>query len=466
MNVKISNVITITEPTAHLEKWCRKNLVLKNPDFEKKYRLGYWTGNTPETLSLYERRGDALVLPFGCLRMIAPLIKGADISTSFTQPVEVDYGSPLPLYEYQSRAVDMVMTREYGILQSPAGSGKTQMGLAIVERYGRRALWLCHTLDLVAQSRERAERYFDKSLIGTITGGKVDIGRGITFATVQTMCRLDLAQYRDMWDVIIVDECHRAAGTPTSVTQFSTVLNALAARHKYGLSATVHRADGMIAATYALLGPVIYTVPDKDVADTVMQVGVKTVGTGVRLSRECQNTDGTLNYTATITYLCRNMERTRLIAEDIIREREHSCLILSDRLDHLAYIMAMLPDLLIDRSVMISGKMTTKKGKAEREQALEDMRIGRKKFLFATYSLAKEGLDIPCLDRLFMATPQKDYAVITQSIGRIARKVEGKTPPVCYDYVDDIGYFVHSYRKRLTVYKKNRCYFVEDEDTP
>ncbi len=460
MTIDISNVLTITEPTAELTAWCTKHLVLANPEYAKKRRLGYWTGNTPETLALYESRGGSLVLPFGCLRRIAPMLRDACIYTTFATPARVDYGEPIPLYDYQSRAVDAMMHREYGILQSRAGSGKTQMGLAIVQHCRRRALWLCHTLDLVAQSRARAERYFDKSLIGTITGGKVDIGESITFATVQTMCKLDLAQYRDMWDVVIVDECHRVAGTPTSMTQFYKVLNALAARHKYGLSATVHRADGMIAATYALLGPVEYTVPDEDVADSVMRVGIRPIGTRVKMTRECLNTDGTINYTAMISYLCRHEDRTMRIAGDIIRERDHPCLILSDRLEHLHAIMDALPLPLLEKAVMISGKMTTKRGKEERERALDDMREGRKKYLFATYSLAKEGLDIPCLERLFLTTPQKDYAVVTQSIGRIARTAEGKAPPICYDYVDDIEYLVRSYRKRCGVYRKNRCYFV------
>ena len=77
-----------------------------------------------------------------------------------------------------------------------------------MKRFGVRALWLTHTLDLLNQSKARAEQYMSKSLLGTITGGKVNIGAGITFATIQTMCKLDLAQYKDFWDVIIVDECH------------------------------------------------------------------------------------------------------------------------------------------------------------------------------------------------------------------------------------------------------------------
>lgn len=462
MRVSIGATITVENPSQALNDWCEEHLVIPNPEYAKKVRMHFWVGNTPKTLSLYERRGNALILPFGILRDVQHFLWGHPCTSEFPEPVEIAYGGEVPLYSYQDDAVNVVKECRYGILQSPAGSGKTQMGIALVMRYGRRALWLTHTADLLNQSKARAERYMDKRLIGTITEGKVNIGQGITFATIQTMCRLDLAQYKDLWDVIIVDECHRVAGTPTAMTQFFKVLNSLSARHKYGLSATVHRADGMIPATYALLGHVVHTVPDEAVKDKIMQVGIKPLGTGVKLSRECLNTDGTINYTKLISYLCENKERTHYIGSWIVAEADHPCLILSDRLNHLEALMNTLPHSMREMSVMISGKMTTKKGKAEREQAIEDMRTGRKRYLFATYSLAKEGLDIPCLERLFLTTPQKDYAVITQSIGRIARTHEGKKPPIAYDFVDDIGFLVKSYKKRCSTYRKNGCYFEED----
>ena len=460
MQVTISNNIKIKNPSTEIISWCQAHLKLNNPEYAKKARMGFYLGNTPKFLYLYEVHDDEIILPYGTLKQIKSLIQNATITSEFKPFKSIDYGEPIPLYPYQEKAVREVVRGFYGILQSRAGSGKTQMGIALIKEYGRRTLWLTHTLDLLNQSKERAERYIDKSLIGTITEGKVNIGKGITFATIQTMCKLDLAQYKDMWDVIIVDECHRVAGTPTQMSMFAKVLNSLAARHKFGLSATVHRADGMIQATFALLGDVVYTVPDEAVADKVMQVGIKPIGTGIKLGYECLNTDGTLNYTKMINYLCENHERGLLIREHIIQESDKSCLILSDRLEHLETLMRSLPLWMQKEAAMISGKMTTKKGKAEREQALEDMRSGKKKYLFATYSLAKEGLDIPCLERLFLATPQKDYAVITQSIGRIARTCEGKADPICYDFVDDIGYLVKSYKKRCTTYRKNNCYFI------
>lgn len=37
-------------------------------------------------------------------------------------------------------------------------------------------------------------------------------------------------------------------------------------------------------------------------------------------------------------------------------------------------------------------------------------------------------------------TPKKDYAVVTQSVGRIARTFDEKQDAICFDYVDDIQF--------------------------
>lgn len=467
MEVSIGNKIRIGHPTAELMSYCFQNLRFRNPEYIKKKRMGFWTGNTPEYLYLYEKDGDTLILPYGCLKVLEDRFvdPGLDeIKVLFMPPKEVDFSCDVPLFDYQAEAVNRMQSVYCGILQSAAGSGKTQMGIALASKLGRKTLWLTHTKDLLSQSKQRAEMYMAPSLTGTITDGKIQIGKGITFATVQTMSCLDLQSLRNEWDVIIVDECHHVAGTPTAVTQFSRVLNNLAARHKYGLSATVHRADGLIGATYALLGPVAHTVPDTAVSDRIMKVSVLPRETGVVISRECLDTDGTIIYARLLTYLSGHQKRNRQIIEDIVSQSGigHSHLILSDRLDHLEELMHLLPPHLREKSAMVSGKMTSKKARGEREQIMQRMRTGDLRFLFATYALAKEGLDIPRLDRLYLTTPQKDYAVITQSIGRIARTFDGKGDPVCFDYVDNIKTLVKAYKRRCTSYRKAGCRFIEE----
>ena len=462
MTVTVGNNIRIKNPSPEIISWCQAHLKLNNPEYAKKVRMGFYLGNTPKFLNLYEVHGDEIILPYGTLKQIKPLIQNAIVTSDFKPSVNIDYGEPIPLYPYQEIAVKQAKNGLYGILQAPCGSGKTRCGLALIKEYGKRALWLTHTAELLHQSKSAAEEFYDKDLLGTITAGKVNIGKGITFATVQTMCKLDLSQYKHYWDVIIVDECHRCVSTPTAVTMFGKVLNSLSARHKIGLTATVHRADGLIEATFALIGDIIYTVPDSDIADRVVKVGILPIATGIGYSRECLNTDGTINHARLINYITNHPERNQLILKEIIKNKGKSCIILSDRLEQLEHLINSLPSDMREEAVMIHGGMVTKQAKVERVQGIEDMRTGKKKYLFATYPLCKEGLDIPRLERLFMASPVKDFTVVTQSIGRIARTFLGKSDPVCYDFIDPMMHTEKMYKHRLRHYQKGGCYICEE----
>ena len=457
MHSVIGNQITVYEPTTALRLWTRKNLELGNPEYAKKQRMGFWLGNTPKVIRLYEDFGEKLRFPFGCFREVREFLLQGTVEKTFQPAEKVDFEGEIPLYDYQEKAVDAMIHNVYGILQSPAGSGKTQMGLAIASRLGLKTLWLTHTKDLLDQSMKRAYQYFYAGNFGTITEGKVDIGRTITFATIQTMCHVDLEKYRDEWDCIIVDECHRVAGTPTAVTMFSKVLNSLRARHKYGLSATVHRADGLIRATTAILGQVVYNVPEHAVEEKIMPVTVCPKGTGTQLSHACLNPDGTLNYTKMIGYLVMAPDRNWMICEDLKDNKDHYCLVLSERVQHLRILQAGLAE----RGI-IAHVITGKSNKTYREETLESMRKGEIHILLSTYALAKEGLDIPRLDRLFLVTPQKDYAVVVQSVGRVARRFPEKQEALVYDYVDNSPFTLYSYKTRCRHYRKIGCTFEEE----
>lgn len=462
MKVTISNEIRIQDAPQELIQVIRRELSMPNPEYGRRLRMGLWTGRTDPQICLYYVDGDSVVIPCGAGELVGPYIdKGTEIKLDLADNGLMEYRGSVPLYGYQEAAVASMSRHSSGILQSPCGSGKTQMGIALAAALRKKALWVTHTQDLLQQSYSRAVQYFPEDCLGKITGGKVEIGSHITFATVQTLSKLDLCKYKYTWDVVIVDECHRAAGSPTSIKMFYKVMSRLAAEHKYGLSATVHRSDGLIKSTFAIIGPVRYRVPETAVREKTMQVTVRRRATGVELNRSCLDTDGTLVYSKLLPYLTGHPERCRQIVEDLAGNRDHYNLVLSDRLDHLRMLMDMLPEECKPFAVMIDGHMTSKRGKAARERAIEEMRMGRKHFLFASYSLAKEGLDIPGLDRLYLTTPKKDYAVVTQSIGRIARVSPGKQDAVCYDYVDQIGFCENQYRKRKTSYRKAGCVINE-----
>ena len=123
MKTTIGSDIKIQYPSKEITQWARDNLTVRNPEFTTKQRMNLWLGNTPETLSLFERRGYTLVLPFGVINDILPMLHGSQVETDFVESEPIDYNAEVPLYDYQEKAVDKAMLNYYGIIQSPAGSG-------------------------------------------------------------------------------------------------------------------------------------------------------------------------------------------------------------------------------------------------------------------------------------------------------------------------------------------------------
>ncbi len=467
MKYKIANELRVIDPTPEFRSWVIQNYRLENPAYQKKIRMKLWIGNTPKHLDLFRADGGGVVLPYGTINRFLNRFPDSEcVGVHFKRKEHIEYSLKLDLLDYQEPAVAACVAAKHGILQAPAGSGKTMMGLALAARIGGRTLWLTHTQDLLKQSEERARSVYKRedAFFGRITEGKVSLGSGITFATVQTMANLDLNTYRDLFDTVIVDECHRVCGTETSCNRFKVILSALAARHKYGLSATVHRADGLIGCAFALLGDICYTVSAAVVSDRVITPQIIARTTEFLPPKECLDTDGTIIFAKLITEICKDEKRNEQIVGDLMQNCKHYNLILSDRVEHLYTLRNALPITWHKYTEVIDSKHSqTKAGKLERENAIERMRKRESHFLFATYALAKEGLDIPCLDRLYLVTPQKDYAVITQAVGRIQRKAENKETPVCYDYVDSmLGSLFRMFRNRKTHYKKLKCEILEE----
>jgi superfamily II DNA or RNA helicase len=447
----IDNEIKISYPTPEVLKSIKRDLTFANPDYVNRKRMGKWTGNVPREICLYREEGDDYVyVPFGYMYALQGFMRKDNCYSWLKFQPRVDYKCTIELRGYQEKAVTNMLRHPYGILQSRPASGKTIMGIAMIARRGRKALWLAHTKDLVDQAYTQAKKYLDKSLLTVSTEGRVKIGNGITFATVQTMANFaGLERYKNYFDIVIVDECHRVCTSATSVGMFYKVVNTLAAPYKYGLSATVHRADGMIGATFAILGNVTYEVPFEDIEHQVMPVSVEAIYTNVGYNDCFLDADGTMVYTKYITYLAENVHRNN-IAASMLAYETHPTLVLTDRLSQSEALFKM-----IGRE---DARVITGKTKREvRQAALEDMREGRANILFASYNLAKEGLDIPRLSRLYMLTPHRDSAVIEQAIGRIARVHPDKTDAIAYDFVDNTIYAQKCFKRRLRIYRKIGC---------
>ena len=460
MYVEASNKLKISNPSQGLVQWCNSELRLPNPDYYKKQAMGKWTGNTPEYIQLYERVGSDIYLPFGCASKLYERFAPEIHFKALYGPIRrVDYKSSINLYPYQENAVRAAEGLKNGVIVMPCGSGKTQTALELVARVSGRCLWLTHTQDLLNQSLNRAKSVLgvDTRTYGTITGGKVNIGSGITFATVQTMARLDLSQYRDAWDIVIVDECHKAVGSPTRVMQFYKVLSNISCRYKIGLTATPKRADGLQKSMFALIGDIIYEVTREEVKNTTCPVKVEWVETGYKPDMDIILAgDGTINYAALVDDLTHEGKRYCKVLDAIdtaIAQNDGYVLVLANRVEYLQRLTAELSARGVN-AVCLSVLGNSKAAKAERKEALRKLNDGEIKCVLATYQLAKEGLDVPNLRYVVFATPEKDETTVTQAVGRVGRKADGKEYGTIIDFVDDFGMLRGWAKKRAGYYKK------------
>lgn len=467
MKIRVTNRLIISDPTSAIELYCEKELVLDNPDYYKRNRMGKYTGNIPSKIWLYEQRGNELWLPFGCLHDVWNIHPVKSDYIYEIQPVwALKYESGINLYPYQQKAVEGAIKGKNGVLVMPCGSGKTQCGLEIIARIGGRALWLTHTQDLLNQSRDRARAVFDNVGLGTITAGKVNIGSHITFATVQTMAKLDLSEYKDKFDVIIVDEAQHCAGSPTRVTQFYKVISRLSARYKIGLTATPKRADGLQAAMFALLGPKLHEVTREEVAHTTCPVKVSAIQTGWMPDYDAVLMgDGMIDYSKVIDAMIHDEKRYDFVLNKLLHLFGPT-MVLANRVEYLQrmckdYVESQTGSAVQLSAICLSGQGQSKKAKAERKVALEKLNNGELDCIFCTYSLAAEGLDVPNLRYIVFATPEKNDVTVTQATGRVGRKAEGKEYGTVIDFVDDFGMYKGFYKERLKVYKKLNCDIME-----
>ena len=131
MEIWVSNEIEVIHPTVDLVKWCKKNLILDNPEYQKKLRMGKWLGNTPKKLVLYKVVSDTYYLPFGCIEKLFDEYKHDGPFNSRIRPIErINYDSSINLFSYQQTAVNEALRHKNGVVVMPCGAGKTQTALS------------------------------------------------------------------------------------------------------------------------------------------------------------------------------------------------------------------------------------------------------------------------------------------------------------------------------------------------
>jgi superfamily II DNA or RNA helicase len=141
-----------------------------------------------------------------------------------------------------------------------------------------------------------------------------------------------------------------------------------------------------------------------------------------------------------------------------INQGPHVHLVISDHVQHLKELVAAFEHMA--GAVKYNGSLppryllTGQTPRKERREILEALSEAQDAVLFST--VAKEGLDIPAIDRIYLPFPGKQPAATEQKIGRGTRAVVGKGETWILDFADlNVVVLSRQFRnRRYKVYDK------------
>jgi len=342
--------------------------------------------------------------------------------------------------------------RRGGIISVGCGFGKTILSLYLTCVFKKKTLVLCHKEFLINQWKERIAEFIPTATVGLIKAKQLDYkNKDIVIGSVQSisMKEYDAEIFSD-FTFIICDETHHL-----SSEVFSRALPKINAQIMLGLSATLDRKDGLRKVFEWYLGKPVFQQKGRTENELFVHIiNVPNDYPCAEYGKELVMWNGKKNCAAMINAICDWQDRNNLIIATLqkVLERDpgRRVLILSDRKGHLKILENEIKQKNLGTIGYYVGGM--------KEPALKESE--GKDIILGTYPMASEGMDIPVLNTLILASP---ISSIEQSIGRVQRQKphERKYVPMVIDVCDNFSLYTNQSRKRIEFYKKNGYTFID-----
>jgi superfamily II DNA or RNA helicase len=448
MDFELKNKIYLSRMKTETQKAIRDKLTMDNPKYQEAERQGRYTRDIESELKFYEETGDTLICPRGVARQIYLLCRdhGEDLSVIDNRRTldPVDFTFHGKIRSLQQPAIESCLSKDFGLLEAPTGSGKTAMALYMIAERKQPALIVVHTQELLNQWIDRIEQFLgiSREEIGIIGGGKLKIGGRITVAMIQSLVK-KVDQVVPHIGYLILDECHRAPAM-----QYIKAISQFDCKYMTGLSATPWRRDGLSKVIFWHIGDVTGRIDKVDLLESgnLCEAEVKWITTEFNTQ-----TDASVYYSKALSELTEDYDRNRLICNTVAKNNGTGIsLILSDRKSHCQIIH----DTLLKENGIKSKVLTGSTSPKERERVIDGLHQGQCKYLIATGQLIGEGFDLPGISSIFLITPVKFSGRLIQYVGRALRPAPGKDRAMIFDFVDVLNpVFEASAKSRLYTYR-------------
>jgi len=425
----------------------REQLNFYNSDYLVKKNMGKSTFNTEKFFNLIEESENEVMIPRGFSASLVQFCNKENIPFKIidkrSKREAVDFESEITLKSHQKIALEKIREKDFGVIVSPPGSGKTVIGLEIIAEKRQPALIIVHRKQLFDQWIERIQSFLKipKNKIGQIGNQKNKVGKSITVAMIQSLARIhDYKSIANSFGTIIIDECHHIPAKT-----FREAIVNFNAFYLYGLTATPKRKNNDQKLIFVYIGNILHQVNQHE------YLKEKNIQTEINIKETnlFAPFDYRIDKYETISrILVHDTHRNSLILNDIDQnaERFKTILILTERKTHVDILNLYLKDKY--ETITIHGDDS----ESARKSKIEQIKQGHFKIVISTGQFFGEGTDINNLECLFIVYPFAFEGKLIQYIGRIQRS---EKPPVIFDYRDSkIDYFEKMFKQRKRYYNK------------
>ena len=313
------------------------------------------------------------------------------------------------LRDSQKKVFDEI--EDNAIINAWVSWGKTFTGLAIAGKLGQKTLVVTHTVPLRNQWAKEVEKVYGFKP-GIIGSGQFDLDSPIVIGNTQTLYR-NIEKIRKEFGTIILDEMHHVS-SPT----FSKILDTNYCRYKIGLSGTIERKDGKHVVFRDYFGNTLFKPPKENYMTPTIHL----------VASEIRFMDGAkIPWANRVTKLSNDEEYRHTVSmlAAAYAARGHKVLVVSDR---VAFLKACT-ELSGDKAICVTGEVAHE----DRETLVDQILYGDANILYGTQAIFSEGISVDTLSCLILATPVNNEPLLTQLVGRVIRKKEGKISPVIID---------------------------------
>lgn len=445
LTILLSNNIRISRLglTSPLINFIKEELNFANTEFFIKKQSGKSTFGTERYFKLVEETENEIIIPRGFIGKLIRFCKETNIKYDFVdnrkQNPAIHFSFNASLRSHQLKTIEVVTKKDFGVIVSPPGSGKTVLGLKIIAEKSQPALIIVHRKQLLEQWAERIEAFLGipKREIGMVSQGKSKIGKQITIATIQSLPK-QIDEIKDKFGTIIIDECHHVPAET-----FRTTIEKLQTFYLYGLTATPFRKYNDGKMIFMHLGEIIANVQTSEIENFKQaQIIIRNTELDVPYNSK------TDNFELLSKILIHDSNRNQLILEDVKKELNQGkkVVIITERKEHIDVLYLFLKQFY--EVIALSGEDsdTSKKTK------WKTLNEGNFQVLITTGQYFGEGTDLAHINCLFLVYPFSFEGKLIQYIGRVQRS---EINPTIYDYRDyKIDYLNKLFLKRNAYYRK------------